>query len=123
MAKFGKTPEPQFFVNDEDKEAMVEQLVPQTIYSLERLGSIEKAPLADDYFDTFARACAVMIAADTNLDTPAKSRMAAEAMAVHVLRHVKRYLEEEIETGTSAFQRMLNDFEIPEEMKRAWEDS
>jgi hypothetical protein len=114
---------PQFFISDEDKEAMVEQLVPQTIYAMERLATVEKAPLADDYLDIVARAAAAMLAADTNLDTPAKRRLGAETVAAHILRHLDRYRAEEAETGIAAFHRVLGGYEVPDALKQAWRDS
>lgn len=123
MAGSTRAPAPQFYVTDEDKESMVGQLVAHTIFGIERLGSTPNAPLADDFLDLLARASAVMLAADSNLDTPQKRRLGAETVAVHVLRHLNRYREEEAQTGTLAFHRMLAENEIPEVMKKAWNNS
>lgn len=123
MAGSKRAPQPQFFVSDWDKEGMVGQLVAHTIFGIERLGSVPDAPLADDFLDLLARGCAVMLAADTNLDTPQKRRLGAETVAAHVLRHLNRYCDEEAETGTLTFHRMLAENEIPEEMKKAWNNS
>ncbi|RYG84544.1 MAG: hypothetical protein EON59_13260 [Alphaproteobacteria bacterium] len=123
MASGKRAPEPQFFVSDADKEAMAGQLVAHTTFGIERLASEAHAPLADDFLDILARASAAMIAADTHLDTPAKLRLGAETVASHVLRHLKRYRAEAEETGTAAFHRILSENEIPEVMKKAWNDS
>ena len=123
MAGFKRTPEPQFFVSDENKEAMVGQYVAQTIFAIERLGNTPDAPLADDFLDIVARAAAVMLAADTNLSTPGKRRLGAEAVATHVLRHLNRYSAEQAETGTPVLHRMLAENEIPPEMRKTWNNS
>jgi len=123
LAPSAKAPTPQFFISDENKEAMAEQLVPQVIYAMERMATIEKAPLADDFIDIFARAVGVMLAADTNIDTPQKERLGAETVANHILRHLRRYKAEEEREGTAAFHRMLASYELPDELKRAWQDS
>jgi hypothetical protein len=114
---------PQFFVGDDDKEGMVGQLVAHTIFGIERLGSVPNAPLADDFIDIVSRAVAVMLAADTNLDTPRNRRLAAETVAVHVLRHLNRYRDEAAETGATTFHRMLVENPIPDAMRKAWDDS
>lgn len=118
-----KGPTPQFYISDADKEAMVEQLVPQTVFAMERLATVEKAPLADDFLDIFARAAAVMLAADTNLTTPQLRRLGADTVATHVLRHMERYRAEEAETGIAAFHRVLGSYEIPDAIKKTWNDS
>jgi hypothetical protein len=123
MAKARKGPAPRFYVSDAHKEAMAEQVIAQTVFSLDRLGSEPGAPLADDLMDMFGRAFAAALAADTNLNTPAKLRDGVEAVAVHVVGHLKRYVEEQRETGISTLQRMIAAHPIPEEMKRAWNDS
>lgn len=123
MAKPSKGPAPQFFVADEQKEAMAEQLVAQTMFSLERLSNVPGGAHADDFLDLFGRSFAAVLAADTNLNTPAKLREGVEAVAVHVFRHLKRYVEEQRETGVPALDRMIAAHPIPEEMKRAWNDS
>ncbi|MDF2386578.1 hypothetical protein JMG10_34265 [Nostoc ellipsosporum NOK] len=102
---------------------MAEQLVAQTMFALERLGDRPGAPIADDFLDTLSRACAALLAADTNLNTPAKQRQGAETVAIHIVRHLRRYREEQSETGVSAFQRMVSSQEIPEEMRRSWSNS
>lgn len=123
MAGTHRAPTPQFFISDEDKEAMVGQLVSQTIFIMERKASIANAPLADDYLDILARAAAVMIAADTNLTTPGKRRAGAETVAAHVYRHINRYRAEDAETGHFTFHRMLAENPIPDVMRKSWEDS
>lgn len=123
MAGSGRAPTPQFFISDKDKEGLVEQVVPQIIYAMERMGTVPEAPLADDFLDIFARAAAVMLAADTNFKTPRDLRLGAETMAVHVLGHMIRYRAEAEQSGRPAFHRMLADYEMPEEIKRAWENS
>ena len=123
MAQSTKGPAPQFFVGDTDKEHMVGQLVAHTIFGIERLGSMPNALLADDFLDVLARAAAVMRAADSNLDTPQKRRLGAETVAAHVLRHLNRYRDEAEKTGSLTFHRMMAENEIPDVMKRAWDDS
>ena len=123
MAGTNKGATPQFFISDADKEAMVEQLVPQTIFAMERLATEANAPLADDFLDILARAAAAILAADTNLTTPQLRRLGAETVATHVLRHLDRYRAEEAETGMSAFHRMLGSYEIPEAVRKTWSDS
>ena len=123
MAGTNRGATPQFFISDADKEAMVEQLVPQTVFAMERLATEENAPLADDFLDILARAAAAMLAADTNLNTPAKRRLGAETVAAHISRHLERYRAEEAKTGTPAFHRILASYEIPDTLKKAWSDS
>ncbi|MEG3182143.1 hypothetical protein [Sphingomonas sp. LT1P40] len=123
MAGSQRAPTPKFFVGDDHKEAMAEQFVAQMIFTLDRLTSEPGSPLADDFIDILARAAAVMLSADTNLDTPARQRQGAETVAVHILRHLKRYRAEEGETGRGAFYRILEANPIPDEMKRYWNDS
>ncbi|ATY32614.1 hypothetical protein CVN68_12040 [Sphingomonas psychrotolerans] len=60
---------------------------------------------------------------DTNLRTPRDLRLGAEPVASHVLRHQARYRAEEAGSGSTAFNRMLAQHEIPEAMKKAWGDS
>lgn len=114
---------PQFFVSDADKDAMVGQLVAQTIFGIERLGDRPDASLADDFLDIIARAAAVMLAADTNLSTPAKRRLGADTVAAHALRHLNRYTAEQDESGMLALHRMLAENEIPAAMRKAWDNS
>lgn len=123
MAGTQRARTPQFFLSDEDKEAMAGQLVAQTIFVMERTASIADAPLADDFIDILARAAAVMLAADTNLKTPGKRRAGAETVAAHILRHMNRYRAEETETGVYTIHRMLAENPIPEALRKAWEDS
>lgn len=120
LAGSSKPPGPKYYVEDGKKEAMAEQYIAQSVFSVERLLSEPGAPLADDMLDIIARAAAVLLAADTNLNTPGKLRQGAETVAAHVLRHLKRYKAEEAETGTAAFHRILASNPIPEEMKRYW---
>lgn len=114
---------PEFHISETNKEAMIRQLVPQTVFALERLADVENAPLADDFVDLFARAAAVMLAADTNLDTSQKQRLGAETVAAHVLRHLKRYVAEQEQEGQTVFHQLLAGYDIPEELRRAWQDS
>lgn len=123
MAGLQRAPTPTYFVDDTHKEAMAEQFVAQIIFSLERLSNLPGSPIADDFLDLLARAGAVMLAADTNLSTPAKQRLGAETLAAHILRHQKRYRAEEAETGTAAINRILASNPIPDEMRRYWNDS
>lgn len=123
MAGTQRPSTPNFFVEDHHKEAMAEQFVAQMIFSLDRLSSAPNMPLADDFLDILARAAAAMLSADTQLSTPAKLRHGAETYVAHVLRHLKRFKAEEAETGVAAFHRILATNEIPEEMKRYWNDS
>jgi len=123
LAGSQRMPTPQYFVSDAGKEAMAGQLVAQTIFGMERLAEIENAPLSDDFIDILARAAGAVLAMDTNLKTPGKRRLAAETVAVHVLRHLNRYRAEEAETGHFTFLRMLAENEIPEAMKKSWNDS
>lgn len=122
-------PTPQFYVSDGHKDAMAGQFAAQAIFSIERLALKENPDLeadfliADDFVDIVARVAAAMIAADTNFDTPAKLRLGAETFASHVLRHAKRYREEQAETGVATLHRMLGENEIPDEMKRHWNNS
>jgi hypothetical protein len=113
---------PQFYVSEHDKEFMVGQLVSHTIFGIERLGSMPDVPLADDFIDVLSRAAAVMLAADTNLKTPRDLRLGAETVAAHVLKHLVRYRAEEAETGSTTFNRMLAQHEIPEVMRKAWDN-
>jgi hypothetical protein len=122
LAGTQKAATPQFYVSDQDKEFMVGQLVSHTIFGIERLGSEPEVPLADDFIDVLARAAAVMLAADTNLKTPRDLRLGAETVAAHVLRHLVRYRAEEAETGSATFHRMLAQHEIPEVMRKAWDN-
>lgn len=123
MAGSKGAPKPQFFVAEEHRQAMAEQFVAQTIFTVERLGSKPNAPLADDVLDIVARVAAAMLSGDTHLDTPQKLRQGAETVAAHVLRHLKQYKAEEAETGIAALQRILASSSIPEEMKRYWNQS
>lgn len=114
---------PQFFVPDDQKEAMAEQFVAQMVFTIERLQSEPNAPIADDFLDIMARVAAAALSGDTHLTTPGKLRQGAETVAAHVLRHLKRYKAEEDETGVAALHRILATNEIPDEMKRYWNDS
>jgi len=123
MAGSQRAPKPNFFVGDDDKEAMAEQFLAQSVFSIERLASEPNAPLADDLLDIIARAAAAVLSADTHLNTPGKLRQGAETVAAHTLRHLKRYKAEEAETGVAALHRILATNPIPDEMKRYWNDS
>lgn len=123
MAGSQRAPTPSFYLEDNHKEAMAEQYIAQSVFSVEHLLSEPGAPLADDMIDIIARAAAVILSADTHLTTPGKLRQGAETVAAHVLRHLKRYKAEEAETGTSALNRILASNPIPEEMKRYWNNS
>ena len=123
MIQATEGPTPNFIVSDEDKEAMIGQMVAQTIFSLDRLGGANGAPLADDFHDLFARGIAAMIAADTNIQLPQDLSRIAETVMVHVLRNLWRYHAEQQKTGVPALRRMLADNPIPEEMKRSWNNS
>lgn len=123
MAGTQRGPTPQFFVSDADKEAMVEQFIPQTLYALEHMVAEESPPLIDDLIDVIARAAAVIIAADRALQTPAKRRLGAETIAAHVLRHVNRYHTEEKETGIPPLERILDNFVVPDALRKAWGDN
>ncbi|APR51975.1 hypothetical protein CA223_06910 [Sphingomonas koreensis] len=123
MASSQKSSTPQYFVEDVHKEGMAEQFVAQSIFSIEHLATQPNAPISDDMLDIVARIAAVILSADTHLNTPGKLRLGAETVAAHVLRHLKRYKAEETETGVAALHRILATNPIPEEMKRYWNNS
>mgnify|MGYP003579096078 CR=1 FL=1 len=123
MAAPQRAPQPKFYVEESHREAMAEQYVTQTVFSIEHLISEPNAPLADDFLDIVARVAAVILAADNRLVTPSKQREGVTTVAAHVLRHLKRYKAEEAVTGIPAMKRILATNEIPEEMKRYWNNS
>lgn len=123
MARSPQTPTPKFFVDDDVKEDMAGQLVAQTIFGIERRQSPPGSLLADDFIDLVARPLAALLAADINLKTPRDLRLGADTVAAYILKHAVRYRAEEAETGVTAFNRMLAENPIPDEMRKAWNDS
>ncbi|UYY60081.1 hypothetical protein [Sphingomonas sp. S2-65] len=107
-------------MSDDNKDDLVRQIVPQAIFSLDRMGQTPGAPLADDFIDLFSRACAMMLAADTNLNTSQKLRLGAEAVSSHVLRHLKRYRAYQDEHGGTVLGEILEENPVPDVVKQAW---
>ena len=123
MAGPQRAPQPKFYVEESHREAMAEQYVTQTVFSIEHLVSGPNAPLAHGFLEIVARVAAVILAADNRLVTPSKQREGVTTVAAHVLRHLKRYKAEEAVTGTPAMKGIPAATEIPEEMERYWSNS
>lgn len=107
----------EFNVSDEGKQDLVEQMVPQAVNAINALSTGHG--LANDVVDVLANALGMMLAGDTNLDTPQKLRLGAETVAQHVLRHAKRYkAQQDTEGGETVLRQLLDSYEMPEALKK-----
>jgi hypothetical protein len=102
-----RTP-PNFNLSDDEKLALVQQLVPTLLGTINAM-SPPGAPLADDFIDLLAQAIGMMLAADTHIDTPKKVRLGVETAANHVGRHLKAFRAAQDEMGGESFLMRLLD--------------